>query len=147
MKLNWGLSIIFSFVVFAAGIIFLVAISMSKDSELVSDNYYEQEIKYQDQIDLLKNSKDIKSKIDPRQEGNEIVIYFDRQLNSDKIQGKINFYRPSDRKKDFEVELHPDENLSQRIPSENLARGLWKVKFSINVQENKYFFEKEIFIQ
>lgn len=147
MKLNWGSSIIFSFAVFAAGIIFLVAISMSTDAELVSENYYEQEIKYQSHIDLLKNSEEIKSKADIRQEGNEIVIYLEDQSKFENAEGRINFYRPSDRRRDFEVDLHIDDKGTQRVSAENLVKGLWKLKFTINIRENKYFFEKDIFIQ
>ena len=38
----------------------MVIVSMSRTTDLVSENYYEQEIKYQDQIDVLKRSAEFR---------------------------------------------------------------------------------------
>ena len=74
MKISWGIKIIIVFAVFAAGIFTMVAVSMMNETDLVSENYYEQEIKYQDQIELLNNSSHLNDKIIVTQERNEIMI-------------------------------------------------------------------------
>jgi hypothetical protein len=147
MKINWGLSIIFSFIIFASGIILLVTISLSRDVELVNNNYYEQEIKYQERIDILKNSGDIRSKVELKQTENEIIINFSKYEDYKNLKGEINFYRASDSKKDFQIELKPDENGVQKVSVRDIIKGSWKVRFSVTSEDNKYFFEKELFIQ
>ena len=45
--MNWGYKIMLAYVVFIAGILFLVFKSSSQKVELVTENYYEQELKFQ----------------------------------------------------------------------------------------------------
>jgi hypothetical protein len=49
--MSWGKGIILVFVVFVLGIGVLVYRSMTKNIDLVTTNYYEKELKYQEQID------------------------------------------------------------------------------------------------
>lgn len=146
MKINWGFKILISYAVFAAGIITMAAISMSKNIDLVSDNYYEQEIKYQDQIDILNNSKLIDENINLYLKDNEILLMLtDKEMFRD-IKGEIYFYRTSNAKKDFKVEFSPDDSGIQTISALNLEPGSWKVKISLYERDSKYFAEKNIFI-
>ncbi|MCY7362389.1 MAG: FixH family protein [Ignavibacteria bacterium] len=146
MNISWGVKIIIVFALFTLGIITTVAISMSKNVDLVSSNYYEQEIKYQSHIDLLKNSADYKDKINAELNGNEIVIHFSELKNKGKISGEIIFYRTSDSKKDFKININPDSDGIQKINSSELDRGLWKLQFKLLNNNNNYFVEKNIFL-
>lgn len=147
MKLNWGYKILISYVVFAAGIITMAAISMSKNIDLVSDNYYEQEIKYQDQIDILENSRQLDENINVSLNDNVVRLMITDKEMFKNVKGEIYFYRTSNAKKDFKVEFDPDDSGMQNIPALNLETGLWKVKISLYEGENKYFTEKNIFIK
>jgi hypothetical protein len=147
MKISWGIIIITIFTLFSAGIITMVAISMSKNTDLVSDNYYEQEIKYQKQIDLLKNSAEYRDKISASSEENEIVVNFSGIENKGNLSGEMEFYRTSDAKKDFKINISPDSQGVQKINSDLMDRGLWKIKISIVSGGNNYFVEKNIFLK
>lgn len=125
----------------------MVAISMSKNTDLVSDNYYEQEIKYQKQIDLLKNSAEYRDKISASSEENEIVVNFSGIENKGNLSGEMEFYRTSDAKKDFKINISPDSQGVQKINSDLMDRGLWKIKISIVSGGNNYFVEKNIFLK
>jgi len=143
MKMSWGIKIILSFVIFAAGIITMVAISISKSTDLVSENYYEQEIKYQDQIDLLKNSREIDKSISLTYADNLIII---NSGGIKSLKGEMHFYRTSNAAKDFKIDFSPDENGMQTLTASNLDKGLWKVKMSLKDSSSKFFVEKSIFI-
>jgi hypothetical protein len=146
MKINWGFKILISFVIFAAGIITMVAVSMSENTDLVSDNYYEQEIKYQDQIDILKNSKFLDKNINLNIKNNNILLEVSPNEVFKNLTGEIYFYRTSNADKDFKIEFNPDEAGMQSISVLNFDKGLWKVKISLNEGKNKYFVERNIFI-
>ena len=143
MKISWGIKIIMSFVIFAAGIIIMVAISISKSTDLVSENYYEQEIKYQDQIDLLKNSREIEKIINLTYADNLIII---NSAGKKGLKGEMHFYRTSNAAKDFKIDFSPDEQGMQTLTASNLDKGLWKVKMSLKDSSSKFFVEKSIFI-
>ena len=148
MKISWGIKIIITFAVFAAGIFTMVAVSMMNDTDLVSENYYEQEIKYQDQIDLLNKSAHLNESVILTQEGNELILNVSelKKEGDNPYEGKILFYRGSDAKKDFDIPFDPDANGIQKINSEKLAKGYWKVSLKLNKNGDEYFVEKKIFV-
>ena len=45
--MNWGYKIILVYVLFVAGIVFLVVRSSMENTDLVTSDYYEKELKYQ----------------------------------------------------------------------------------------------------
>ena len=49
--MNWGYKILMVYVIFIAGILLLVFKSSSQNQDLVTEDYYEQELKYQQKID------------------------------------------------------------------------------------------------
>jgi hypothetical protein len=143
MKISWGIKIILSFVIFATGIIIMVAISMSRTTDLVSENYYEQEIKYQDQIDVLKRSAELDKSISLSFTGNAVILKTDY---SKKLEGEIHFYRTSNAARDFVIPFNADSPGEQNIPASNLEKGLWRIKLNLNDGKEKFFVEKSIFI-
>lgn len=124
----------------------MVVISISKNTDLVADNYYEQELKYQNQIDILKNSEKLGQSIQIDKGENEIIIRSSEPLETAKLNGEISFYRTSNAAKDFKVKLELDPDGTQKIYSRNLDRGLWKLKMDLSEGDKKYFVEKSIFL-
>ena len=51
--MNWGYKILLVYVVFVAGIMFLVFKSSSQKMDLVTTDYYAKELKYQQKIDAM----------------------------------------------------------------------------------------------
>ncbi len=146
MKISWGIIVMLGFSLFAAGIIAMVSVSMTKNIDLVSDNYYEKGIKYQDQIDMNKNSAEFSDKIKTEIKDSGLLIEYSEDLLKGNFSGEIKFYRSSDAKKDFKVNIETDEKGIQLIPVMNLDKGLWKVQFSFKKDNKNYFLEKSIFI-
>ncbi len=124
----------------------MVAVSMSEKTDLVSDNYYEQEIKYQEQIDILKNSELVDKNINVNFENNGVQLKLSNKEMFKDVTGVIYFYRTSNAQKDFKTEFKPDESGIQNIPAIGLDKGLWKVRISLDDGKNKYFVERNIFI-
>ena len=52
--MNWGKSIVLSFVLFAAFIVTLVTVCLRQDISLVSKEYYKEELQYENQLTRLK---------------------------------------------------------------------------------------------
>ena len=55
MKWNWGTKIALSFVGFCGLMIFMTVKSFNTDFHLVTEDYYAEELQYQDHIDRVKN--------------------------------------------------------------------------------------------
>ena len=144
--MNWGLKIILSFVIFATGITVIVVMSMSANVDLVHEKYYEQEINYQKQIDILERSKSLKSDLSVNDEEGYILLTINNYQQYSGLYGKINFYRTADAERDYFVDLKFDESGKQLIPKNDMINGAWKIKFELNGNGENYFVEKNIYL-
>lgn len=144
------MKIVITFILFATGIGLLVGISLSKNSDLVMENYYEKELKYQDRINTVKRTNELseKVKIDTAstEKGVSVVIEFPSQFLNNKIEGKINFYRADDKKKDFVTDINATAN-KQEIPAAGMEKGKWKVLLNWKTVNVEYYSESDIFIK
>jgi hypothetical protein len=130
MKLNWGKGILITIVMFVIIIFIMVGISMTKNVDLVANNYYEKEIKYQEQIDLMKKTNSLKENAKIDFDGINVNISFPKSADISSIKGTVNFYRPSDSKKDFNIPINADADGIMKIENDKFPKGLWKVRLS-----------------
>jgi hypothetical protein len=146
MKLNWGTGIALTYIVFAAVVIGIVLFTFTIDVNLVTDNYYEKEIAYQEQIDKLNNTKALEEQLIISNTEKSIYLKFPTDFKERTIGGVINFYRPSDKNLDFSVPISLNNFGEQIIVSQRLASGMWKVIVEWNADEVDYFNEKIIMV-
>ncbi len=145
-RVNWGTGIVIVFVVFMSVNISTAVYLMNQDVNLVADDYYDQEIKYQKQIDRIKRTNKLDEKNIIVFNRSAINVTIPESLRSKDLTGEIYFYRPSDQKSDIKIPLYPDTLGVQVIPVSNLEKGLWAVKVNWLTGENEYFAEERIFI-
>ena len=145
-KLSWGTNIAIVYTLFAIGTLALVFVFMGQDVGLVTNDYYAKEIKYQDQIDKMNRTKALPEQLDISVEPINVKFTFPKIFKVMDYEGKIKFYRPSDKTKDFSVTISPDSTHSQFIQTTNLEKGLWKIQVDWIVKGNSYFNEKIIMV-
>ena len=143
--MNWGKGILAVCIIFVIGVGVMVYISVNKNIDLVTKNYYEEEIKYQQQIDKINNTNSLKEKLSVETTENALLISFPKQ-NGD-LKGEISLYRPSDAKKDFKIPVQLNENSKQFIATDNMQKGLWKIQIDWNMNGKDYYSEEKVMIQ
>lgn len=139
--MNWGNSIILVFVVFAAIVFTMVGICIKQDDiHLVTEQYYEAEIKYQEQIEKVSNAALLSEK----------AMAFDaseKSLNihlEDGAKGTIWLFRPSDARLDQEINFEIDQTETKKINLSKLEQGYWKAKIAWSNDGKEYFEELKI---
>jgi len=146
MKINWGVSIVLAFVVFISFILFFV-IRMSTDSrahhDLVTEDYYRAELAFQEEIDGQNNAtkNSVNLKVIKQKEG--LLIQFPSNLNYSNIKGTISFYRPSNMKLDFDIDLKLT-SAQMLIPNDRLLDGRWDIKVSWVYENESYLFKDKL---
>ncbi|MBT8310759.1 MAG: FixH family protein, partial [Flavobacteriaceae bacterium] len=127
MKINWGTGIVIAFIAFISFIMYFVInmnINKKYDHDLVTDDYYKEELKFQNDIDKEKNAKDLESNITWKKTDKGLLLAFPEYLDFKKIKGKVFLYRPSNKQFDFEIPISlSDYNLL--IPDNRLLDGRW----------------------
>lgn len=141
--MNWGKAIILVFVLFV-GFIGTMVVQMTRQRiDLVSDNYYQNEIDYQQHIDRVTNARLNPSVTMTCQSDQQQVVF---ELPSSLQKGEIIFYRPADRRQDFRVNIAAQHPARQIIPTKSLAKGNWHVQFTWSDGQRDYYKEEQIFL-
>jgi nitrogen fixation protein FixH len=144
----WPYAVVLGLVLFMGYIVYFVILAMKQDVDLVSKDYYAQEIAYQDHIDKVGRTQvagDVEITYDPAAQ--HILFQLPDTYQGQRITGKITFFRPSDDKLDQEVALQLGRDRSQLIETNELEKGLWKVRVNFSTGEETYYTEKRIRIE
>ena len=149
MKINWGTGIVIAFALFISFIlyfIFKVQSNPKYDNELVIEEYYKNDAKFGDEMIRVQNAQDLKQKpvISNTSEG--ITIVFPEVFVSNEIKGKVSFYRPSDKKFDFEVPILLS-NSSLNVPKEKLLGGRWDINMVWQYEGKQYLTKETIYVE
>jgi hypothetical protein len=148
--MNWGNKIIVVLTLFVGGIGYMVYICMKqKDMELVSRDYYEQEIAYQEVIDKQANYHSLAQKPRIKQDitHGTVLIDFSTLEDYKDVKGRIRFFRPSKSALDFQTDIQLDENGCQQISTEVATQGKWIVKLEWSDDIRSYYSEQVLWIQ
>ncbi len=146
MKISWGVKVAAAYAFFVVAVIILVIIFMNQDVGLVTNDYYAKEIKYQTQIDKEKRTKELAKPLNINLEAGIVKLSFPKLFKPNEIGGTIQFYRPADKTKDFEVNIALDSSYTQSFSTTNLEKGLWKIQIDWNAKSYSYFNEKIVMI-
>jgi hypothetical protein len=143
--MNWGTKILIVYVVFVAGIVFMVVKSSTQNTDLVTTDYYAKELKYQEKIDEIKRASALSAPVEYKILDNALVISFPKDFAGKKLFGEAVLYCPSDQKKDLKKSFSVlDETLQIDIPTG--SKGLFELHVSWQDGGVTYYFEKKIFI-
>jgi hypothetical protein len=131
MKFNWGTKIALVYTLFVAGMLFLVMQSSRQKIDLVTPDYYEQEIKYQERIDQSNRADALHGKLSVAQLGDTISLRFPEDHNGKQIKGLVWVYYPADESLDVKSLFETQDGSHQLIlPSDSKRTGMCIVKTS-----------------
>ncbi len=147
MKISWGSKIIFVYVGFVVFVLVVVLYAFRQDLNLVTDNYYEKELVYQNQIDKEKRAEALTEKPAITFQNKVLGIIFPKVYKNKDILGKIHLYRPANEKKDIILTLQVDSTNSQYVGLTSVEKGLWKVKLDWSYNKIEYFSELTIMVE
>lgn len=137
--MNWGKWIIVAFVLFAAFIATLVTVCMRQDVSLVSKNYYQDELAYQQQIVRMNNVNQLASKPVIKKTGGYLELDFN-DLN--KIEnGELALFSPADANNDKTYAVAATEASKQIFPINDVAQGVYRARLRWAMNGKEYFFE------
>lgn len=140
-KSLWGYGIAAVYTIFALATFGFVAFTMTQKVELVSKDYYAQELAFEDQINRERQTKglDVQLTCDLSADGKFIRLQLPPKVAQ--ARGQITLYRPSDSALDQQLEFTPDEQGRQTISVAKLARGVWRVKVAWSYEGREYYNE------
>lgn len=142
----WPIGVILTFAVFIPATAGLIVLAVSQKEDLVSPNYYEQELKYQGQLDSLERAHNLGARASVAYDGarGRIAISIPADQVRLRAAGHVHLYRPSEAGLDRTLDFAPDSNGVQIIEARDLRPGLWKVRVSWAVAGRAYLLDEGV---
>lgn len=146
MKINWGTGIVIAFVLFISFIMYFVInmnINKKYNHDLVTEDYYQEELLHQNEIDKVDNAKNLKDNVSWKKTDDGILITFPKDLDFKSIKGQVFLYRPSNKKLDFEIPISLSDSYLL-IPKTELLDGRWNIKVDWKYDGESYLYKESI---
>ena len=124
-RIPWPYAILLYFVIFISALVVWILFAIHNDPQLVRNDYYEQELSFQKQIDGQRRAANV-----------ELTLAYDRLTQSVAVRlprntekGSIYLYRPSNASLDREIALKLGED-EEKIDLRGFEAGLWKIRLT-----------------
>lgn len=136
--MSWGIKITCLYSGFVLFIAFLVSLTMRERSELVTPDYYAQELKYQEKIDQLERTANLEEPLRWELKDRRLYLNFPDTFASRAINGSIRFFRPSDARMDATIAIPVNAGKTE-IPLGKLHQGMYNMQISWQVDTTVYY--------
>lgn len=139
-----GKWIIVSFVLFGGFIGTLVTICIRENVDLVSRNYYQDELNYGEQIERINNTAALISKPAIKVDGRLVTIDFNQR---DSVVGaQLTLFCPSNPALDRKFQLRNDRQFTQHVELEPSQKGMFRARLFWTMNGKDFYHEQIIFI-
>ena len=145
MKIGWGWKIAVLYSGFVVLILGLVIAANRQHFDLVSNDYYEEEIAYQKVLDAGKNQSALSHPLNIHASDKVVTIEFPDEFKSKVLSGDIQFYSPVNAEWDRNFKINALDN-SVNISRSALHNTRYTIKISCSVDGKQYYQESEILL-
>lgn len=147
MSLNWGHKLVIVFILFGTLIGYLVYRSVTTSFDLVSKEYYKDELAYQQVIDGAKRAGELSSAVAIVQESDSLVIRFPEEMKIGSIKGLAWFYYAPDMRRDRKLPLETSGITEVKFSRSIFIPGNYTVKISWENNGEQYYSEQKATIE
>jgi hypothetical protein len=145
--MNWGHKITIVIILFILLMLGMVFVAFNQTNEMVDENYYDKEIKYQTLIDAAENLNKVSSLKLIDQNKNEITLKLPISLIHEFKNGKLEFLKNDREKDDRSFNFIPDSEGIFKINAQKIPSGSYKVRISWMSQGKNYYREQNLYVR
>ncbi|MFN4123801.1 MAG: FixH family protein [Flavobacteriales bacterium] len=142
-KFNWATGIFLAYSAFVALIVVMVVSTYQQNIDLVTPNYYEQELKYQQRQAELIRSSQLQENVLLMMNNQVLILKFPQGKT---VAGQVELFRPSDKRMDVQLPITTNSEGEMLINKSPLKSGMYKVLISWIMDDISYFNEETIVI-
>jgi nitrogen fixation protein FixH len=119
---------------------------MNQKVDLVTSNYYEKTLVYQNNIDEAERSREIDKDIKLEYSDNKLKFIIPDSVAKAMNDGAIYFYRPSNSNMDFKTPLQVNQNGELVLDASKIEKGYWKVQMKWLMNKESYSVKRTVMI-
>lgn len=145
MKFNWGHKILIVYLVFVGGILLLVFKSSQQKFDLVQQDYYGAELKYQEVINATKHASELGIDLGLVVRGSFLHITLPPIFQQSETKGEVHLYCIADEKGDLKKNFKSN-NGEFDLELLTTMKGNYTLKLTVQNRGVDYYFEKKILL-
>ena len=145
MKFNWGHKILILYLVFVGGILLLVFKSSQQKFDLVQQDYYGAELKYQEVINATKHASELGIDLGLVVRGSFLHITLPPIFQQSETKGEVHLYCIADEKGDLKKKFKSN-NGEFDLELLTTMKGNYTLKLTVQNRGVDYYFEKKILL-
>lgn len=145
--MNWGHKLTIVIGLFILAMVSMVYLAFQQTNDMVDTNYYDKELKYQLKIDAAHNLNAQSKEVLVAQFENNVRIMLPKNLIKNFANGKLEFLKSDDKKKDLNLSFQPDTAGQFIVEGKNFVRGLYKVRLQWESDEKSYYREQDLMLE
>lgn len=124
-------------------IICLVFASNKQKIDLVSKDYYKDEIAYQQVLDASKNQAGLNGALSVYANASNVVIDFPGDFTSKQLSGNVTLYSAVNQDWDKRIPISTSDN-KMMIPRKDLQHTIYTVKVNYKADGKDFYYETQI---
>lgn len=136
IKFTWGTGIFITIIMFVTFFVSFIIFSLTQDINLVSKDYFPEEIAYGSKLEKIRNADALKNKITIEQKDNLLIIHYPKKNKN--LSGIIKLYFVKNSNFDIDINIKIADN-KQIINIEKYKKGRYYIKIDWKFNEIEYF--------
>jgi hypothetical protein len=145
MKFNWGHKILMVYLIFVCGILLLAYKSSQQKFDLVHQDYYGAELKYQSVINATKHASELGADLGVLVRGSYLQITLPPTFQKSETTGEAHLYCTADEKGDMTKQIK-SMNGEFALEMSTTMKGNYTLKLRVQNKGVDYYFEKKIML-
>lgn len=144
--MSWGNKLLLVFIAFTGLMFYMTYRCVTTPVELVANEYYRDELVYQNVIDGTKNANALSRKVIIHQDADKIWIEFPPEMINSRLTGSVLFYNAANLSRDRNVKLNVQSGGKMELDASLLGSGQFTVKITWNTNNTDYYSELNIMV-
>jgi len=143
MRVHWGVAVAVFYTAFALSTVGFVAFALSRDVDLVSDDYYAQALAHDRHMQAVANGDALGEAVDAMLAAGQVQLRLPAATATG-MHGTATMYRASDARADRTVALTPGTDGTIVISTAGLASGRWQLRVQWTAGGRDYYLERDL---
>lgn len=144
MQISWGTKIAALYIGFVCLIIGLVTATFWHPSQLVTKDYYQQELSYNQRMQEQQAAAKLSERLKVELGTDNLQLQFPAEFKDQKIDGQIYFYSVADVKRDRHFPVQQLMGGNWQIARAEIPKGKYKVQVEWTAAGNSYFETQDV---
>ena len=145
--MNWGHKLTVVIGIFILAMLSMVYLAFQQTNDMVDTNYYDKELKYQLKIDAAQNLNAASTEVLVTQFEKNVKILLPKNLTKNFANGKLEFLKSDDKKRDLNLSFQPDTAGQFIIDGKRFVKGLYKVRLQWESEDKSYYREQDLMLE